>query len=50
MIVDPEKNTAEIYLLNNKQYILAPHSSGRPFNFTFTHDCSIDLLVTNIWE
>ena len=50
MIVDEEKESVEIYMLHDDQYVLRPHSSVKPFTFTFTHDCKIDVLIKNIRE
>jgi Uma2 family endonuclease len=50
MIVDEEKESVEIYILNDKQYVLTSHSSGKPFTFTFSDDCKINIFLKNIWE
>ena len=50
MIVDEEKESIEVYMLTNKQYVLTPYSPAKPFTFTFTDDCKIDVLIKNIWE
>jgi Uma2 family endonuclease len=50
MIVDEEKESVEIYMLRDDQYVLISHSSDTPFTFTFNDDCKIDLLIKNIWE
>ena len=49
MIVDEEKESVEIYMLHDKQYVLISHSSAT-FTFTFSDDCKIDVLIKNIWE
>ena len=50
MIVDEEKETVEIYMLNNKNYVLSSHSSGKPFTFILSDDCKINVLLKNIWK
>ena len=50
LIADPEKESVEIYMLHDKQYVLTSHSSGAPFTFTFPDDCKIDVLIKNFWE
>jgi Uma2 family endonuclease len=50
VIVDEEKESVEIYMLQDNQYVLLSHSIDTPFTFTFDGDCTIDLLIKNIWE
>lgn len=50
MTVDEEKESVEIYMLNDKQYIPASHSSGKPFTFALSDHCKISVLIKNIWE
>lgn len=50
LIVDPEKETVEIYLLDNFKYTLQNFSPGKPFTFFISEGCKIDLPLKNIWE
>ena len=50
MIVDAEKESVEIYSLQNSKYILQQNSPDSPFTFSFEGDCKIELLIKNIWE
>jgi Uma2 family endonuclease len=50
MIVDEEKELVEIYVLNDKQYVLTSHSPVKPFAFILSGDCKINVLLKNIWE
>lgn len=50
MIVDPEKEHIEIYLLENLEYVLQSYENDKPFSFAFTDECKIELLLKNIWE
>ncbi|MEP6948959.1 MAG: Uma2 family endonuclease [Ginsengibacter sp.] len=50
MIVDEEKESVEIYILTDKQYVLTSHSLSKSFTFILSDDCKIDLWIKNIWE
>lgn len=51
IIVDVDKNTVEIYLLDKEgKYQLQEFSQQKPFTFFPEKDCSIDVLFKNIWE
>jgi Uma2 family endonuclease len=51
IIVDTEKNEIEIYQLNkNGKYEAEKFSSSEPYNFVLDADCSISLILNNIWE
>ncbi|MEO8415470.1 MAG: Uma2 family endonuclease [Ginsengibacter sp.] len=50
LIVDGEKNTVEIYSLENSKYILQRNSQETPFTFSLEKDCQIEVLVKNFWE
>ncbi len=50
LIVDAEKESVEIYSLQNSKYVLQQNSSDTPFTFSFEDDCEIELLLKNIWE
>jgi Uma2 family endonuclease len=50
LIVDPEKEDAEIYLLQDTKYILQKFSPGTPFTFMLTDNCKIRIVMKNIWE
>ncbi len=48
LIVDPEKNTVEVYQLANKKYSLLS-SANDEYNFTFDGDCSATINCKEIW-
>ncbi|MDQ6844417.1 MAG: Uma2 family endonuclease [Bacteroidota bacterium] len=50
VIVDEEKNEIEIYHLENSKYILQKNPRDTPFNFLLDEDCTIEVLMKNIWE
>jgi len=50
LIVDPDKETVEIYSLEDSQYILQEFSPENPFTFSLSDDCNIDVVVKNFWE
>ena len=50
LIVDPEKETVEIYLLEDSKYTLQNFSPGTPYTFYISEGCKIDLTLKNIWE
>lgn len=50
LIVDADKELVEIYTLdNNKKYAAQPFNAAQSFTFTFD-DCSIDVVLHNIWQ
>ncbi|HEY9340692.1 MAG TPA: Uma2 family endonuclease [Hanamia sp.] len=50
LIVDPEKESVEIYFLQNSKYLLQDFSPEKPFTFSLDDDCTIDVIFKNIWE
>lgn len=49
LIVDPSKNIAEVYQLNEEEkYILSPQQST--YRFTFKDHCSIEAGFSAIWQ
>ncbi len=51
IIVDVDKNTVEIYMLDKDgKYQLQEFSQQQPFTFFPDKDCSIDVVFKNIWE
>jgi len=50
LIIDPEKETVEIYCLENSKYLLQNFSPENPFTFSLSDDCKIDVVIKNIWE
>jgi len=50
VIVDPDKELVEIYLLEHSKYINQSFSQENVFTFSFSEDCFIDILFKNIWE
>ena len=50
LIVDPERESEEIYSLENSKYILQKTSSEIPFIFSLDEDCKIEVLFKNFWE
>ncbi|HEY5463346.1 MAG TPA: Uma2 family endonuclease [Hanamia sp.] len=50
LIVDPEKESIEIYLLKDSKYILQKISPEKPFTFSLDDDCKIEVILKNIWE
>jgi Uma2 family endonuclease len=50
LIVDPDKESVEIYCLEDSKYNLQEFSPENPFTFSLSDDCSIDVVVKNFWE
>ena len=50
LIADPDKESVEIYFLENSKYQLQQFSPETPFTFALSDDCNVDVLVKNFWE
>jgi Uma2 family endonuclease len=50
LIVDPEKESIEIYSLQNEKYRLQEFSQDVSYLFTLSDDCKIEVTLKNIWE
>jgi len=50
LIADPEKESIEIYFLEDSKYTLQDPAANDTFTFTLSDDCQIDLTLQNIWE
>ncbi len=50
LIVEPDKESVEIYSLKDSKYNLHEFSPENPFTFTLSDDCNIDVVVKNFWE
>jgi len=51
IIIDTEKNEIEIYKLSqNGKYELAKTDSAVPYSFQLDSDCTVEVLLNNIWE
>jgi Uma2 family endonuclease len=50
LIVDPEKETVEIYSLQDSKYTLQDLAPENAFTFFLTDDCNFDIIVKNFWE
>ena len=50
LIIDPEKETVEIYCLENSKYLLQNFSPENPFTFSLSDNCEIEVVLKNIWE
>jgi Uma2 family endonuclease len=50
LIVDSEKESVEIFCLEDSKYILQNFSPENPFTFSLSDDCDIDIVVKNFWE
>lgn len=50
LIVDPEKELVEIYLLKSSKYVMQKFSPVKPFAFSLSNDCKIEVTLKNIWE
>jgi Uma2 family endonuclease len=50
LIIDPEKESVEIYFLQNSKYLLQDFSQEKPFTFSLDDDCNIEVIFKNIWE
>jgi Uma2 family endonuclease len=51
LIIDVDKNEIEIYVLNNKdKYILEKTDPALLYKFNLDADCSIEVLLGNIWQ
>lgn len=48
IIIDADKNAAEIYLYNNSEYSLTGFKDH--FSFSFKNNCSAEIDFTSIWE
>lgn len=51
IIIDVDKNEIEIYHLKETgKYELEKKLPALPYNFHFAEDCTVDVLLSNIWE
>jgi Uma2 family endonuclease len=50
LIVDPKNESVEIYLIEGPGYNLQSFSPDKPFTFSLSDDCNIDMVMKNIWE
>ena len=51
IIVDVDKKEIEIYHLKDEgKYVLEKFSPANPYTFMLDGDCSIDVVLNNIWE
>lgn len=50
LIVDPEKESAEIYFLKDSKYQLETSNQETPFTFYLADDCKIEVDLKNFWE
>ncbi len=50
LIVEPKKETVEIYSLKDSKYVLQTFSPENPFTFSLSDDCDINVVVKNFWE
>lgn len=50
LIVDPEKESVEIYLLKDSKYFLQKFSQEKAYVFSFDDYCNIKVILKNIWE
>lgn len=51
IIIDVDKNEIEIYRLTKEgKYELEKISTAEPYTFVLDTDCSVDILLNNIWE
>lgn len=50
IIVDPEIESLEIYLLENSIYTLQKFKLEKPFVFSLSDDCKIEVITKNMWE
>ena len=50
LIVDPDKESVEIYGLEKSKYNVNEFSPEKPFTFSLSDDCSVDMVVKNFWE
>ena len=48
LIIDPEKNTVEIYILDDEKYKLTP--AANTYTFSFENACKATIDFTDIWE
>ena len=49
-IVDPEKESVEIYYLEQSKYILQSFSPENTFAFSLSDECNFDIIVNNFFE
>ncbi len=50
LIVDTEKESIEIYSLQDSKYILQKNPADIPFIFSLDNNCKIEVFLKNIWE
>lgn len=48
LLIDPENEIAEVYVLENKKYILAAHGKKLQYSFAL-HECKADVDFSDIW-
>ncbi len=50
LIIDIDKKSIEINMLNNKQYQLINDPVNTPFLFVLDDDCKLEVQLDNIWD
>ena len=50
VIVDPEKETVEIFYLKDSKYQSQDFSTETPFTFNLSDGCDIEVVFKSIWE
>ncbi len=50
LIIDIDKKLIEIYSLINGKYELANFNEDKPFEFSFTDNCSASVSLSEIWN
>ena len=50
LMIDPEKESVEIYSLQDSKYVLQKYLQNTPYTFSLSEDCKIEVAIKNIWE
>ena len=50
LIIDIDKKSVEINMLESDQYQLTFYKGNEPYNFILEDDCKIEVDLSNIWE
>jgi Uma2 family endonuclease len=49
LMVDIDRETFELYELQDEEYVLVNHDYNQPINFTLDDGCSIQVTLAEIW-
>jgi Uma2 family endonuclease len=50
IIISPDSDEAEVYMLEENSYVLKQKGAAFPYTFTFEQDCSATVDFSEIWK